>query len=110
MDTEKLVERQHAEKRAELEACGYQEIEEHKGIKAGARVRHSGHSWFEAMDQGTATVLVVMEKPDSTWSRSWGGPDIEILVVLDKSLYPGSPVGQWANYHTRLAFEQPKED
>lgn len=108
MDAE-LVERQHAEKRAELEACGYQVTEAYK-IKAGARVCHSGQRWFEAMDKGTATVLVVMEKPDSLWSRSWGGPDIEILVACDKPTFTGAPVGQWANYHTRLAFEQPKEN
>lgn len=94
-----FVERERQRMHAELTEYGYQDIAEHRGIKVGARVRHCGQRYYEAIENGTATVLAVMQKDPSPWADSYGRPDIEVLVADDKPMFPGSPVSQWADYH-----------
>ena len=89
--------------RAELEARGYLDVD-HDRLRPGARVRHRGERWSEAVASGTGVVVAVMELPDSSWSRSWGGRDIELLVLKDKPLLPGmTRLAQLADYHVAVA-------
>ena len=85
---------------AAKQAEGYQEIPEYKGIKPGQRVRHLGHRYTEAYRDGTATVLAVMQKDPSSWAQTYGRPDVEIIVQLDKPYDPESPVRTWSDYQT----------
>lgn len=85
---------------------GYAEVEEHKGLKPGARVRHIGERF--GYDDGTATVRHVLLKDPSAWSQTYRQPDVEVVVEKDRPLF-GSVVGQWADYHCGLAYNQPQE-
>ncbi|WP_159600005.1 hypothetical protein [Agromyces humi] len=90
-----------AKHRKELTDRGYVDIDEHRGLKVGARVHHIGEKWWEAGENGTATVVAILEKNPSSWS--WGGrPDIELIAQRDDPSW-GGPFGRWADYHTALA-------
>lgn len=84
--------------RAELRGCRYVEIPEHGKLRPGGRVYHRGHRWPEAAWDGTGTVLALTERRDSSWSRTWGMPDIEMVVLWDTAPF-GSRVSQVAQYH-----------
>jgi hypothetical protein len=83
---------------AGLHAGGYQDVAEHKALKPGTRIRHSGHRWPEAIDKGTGVVIAITEKPDSSWSADWGRPDIELIALWDKP-QPFARLSQLAQYH-----------
>ncbi len=83
---------------AELHQYGYREVDVHGDRRAGVRIRHHGHQWAEAYDNGTGVVAAVTEKPDPAWSRSWGKPDIELIAVWDRDGVAGR-VSQLAKYH-----------
>jgi len=83
---------------AELHACGYQDIAEFGRLKPGTRIRHKGHQWFEAITEGTGVVVAITEKPDSSWSLSWGAADIELIALWDRPSF-GSRLSQLAQYH-----------
>lgn len=86
--------------RAELAASGYVEKENHNELRGGARIRRRAEQYPEAFDHGTGVVLVVMERPHSSWSQTYGGPDVELIVLKDKPLLTGmSRLAQLANYH-----------
>lgn len=88
--------------RAELAGAGYRDAE-HPSVAPGHRIRHRAEQWPEAWDLGTGVVLAVMERPDSAWSQSWGGPDIELIVLKDRPLFEGSSrLSQLANYHVAV--------
>lgn len=89
---------EYEQKLAELHERGYVDIENHKGLSVGVRVRHRGHQWPAAYRDGTGTVLAITEKPDSVWSRSWGAPDIEMVVLFDTATF-GSRLSMLAQYH-----------
>ena len=92
-----------AELRAELERSGYVVKDHHNELRPGARVRGRGEQYPEAFDRGTGTVLLVMEKAGSSWSRTYGQPDVEVLVLKDRPLLPGMPrISQLANYHLAI--------
>ena len=87
---------------AELHDAGYEDAEEHNELKPGARVRHVGHRWPTAYERGTGTVVAVTRKPDSSWSRSWGMPDVELVVAYDSPTLPGrSRLATLAQYHVQ---------
>ena len=73
---------------------GYVDIDEHHGLRAGARVRHLGHQYPEAYAEGTGTVLAVMLKHLSSWSENHGRADVELLVLRDDGSISGV-----ADYH-----------
>lgn len=85
---------------------GFAQIEHsprNPALRAGARVHHIGENYFEAMSQGTATVVSVWrrgtdEQPDS-WERQYGAPNVEVIVRRDDS-HPMPGLHLWANYHT----------
>ncbi len=92
---------EYAAMQAALTAAGYRPVD-YATLPPGERVRHRGEQWPEAYDQGTGVVLAVMEKPNSAWSQSWGGADVELIVLKDKPLLPGlSRLAQLANYHVQ---------
>lgn len=97
---DKVVKGDFDKKRAQLIECGYTEIDCYNEIRVGSRVRHSGERWFEARRNGTATVLAVMQKHESSWARRHGQPDVEVLVDKDKPLFSQAPVEEWAGYYT----------
>lgn len=98
------AEDQAAALHADLTARGYRDIAAAGSIKTGSRVHHAGQQYPEARDNGTATVLAVLEKSPSAWSGTYRRPDIEIIVESDKPFMPGMPtVSNWADYHTRPA-------
>jgi hypothetical protein len=66
------------------------------------RVRHLGHQYPEAYANGTGTVLAVMFKDPSSWSQTYGQPDVELLVLRDDGSISGV-----ADYHVaRLLAHQ----
>jgi hypothetical protein len=68
---------------ADLRERGYVDIEEFEGLRAGVRVRHRGEQYRAAYRDGTGNVLHVLQRDPSSWARSWGRPDVEIVVVRD---------------------------
>jgi hypothetical protein len=86
------------EKRAALAAYGYVDLAEHNGITVGTRVHHRNERYYEALHNGTATVLALMERPDSAWSQKWNQRDIELIVRRDAD----GRLSGWADYHTRI--------
>lgn len=88
---------------AGLENHGYKVIPEHKGLRAGLRVCNAGEQYYEAITKGTATVVAVMRNEGSFWEQKYRAPDVEVIVRRDRD---GSE-GQWANYGTHIASEQP---
>lgn len=116
--TPEEVDTKVAEARADLVMHGYEEVPEaydvtgRRGRRAdydwrpGVRVRHIGQQWAEARDKGTATVRVVMHKPNSPWTQTYGQADIEIIVVRDRESDLLVKVANWAHYHTVRAYDQ----
>lgn len=90
-----------AEQRAQLEARGYVEVPEYGGIRPGVRIRHRGHQWAEAYRDGTATVVAVYERPDSSWSRTWRMADVEVVHQADDVPVGWCPA-TWAQYHLEV--------
>jgi len=101
--TDLTIDQELEQNRAELLAHGYVDLPEHNGITVGARVHHRNERYYEALRDGTATVLALMERVDSPWSREWRQRDIELIVRRDKPfLGAGSLLSKWADYHTRI--------
>lgn len=89
---------------AALRKDGFIDLDEHEGLKVGSRVRHRGEQYPEAYRDGTAVVLALLRKPNDAWSRQWGRPNIELLVLPDRDRFDtGNRIGQWADYHTATA-------
>lgn len=84
---------------ADLEAHGYFRIEEHDGVRAGARCRNRSEQYPEAYDNGTATVLALMQRTGS-WSQTYGRPDIEVIV--ERTRGGETTVTAWQDYRTAL--------
>lgn len=99
-----------AAKVAELHAAGYVDLPEFtyprsgKVLRVGTRVRHSGEQYWEALERGTGNVVALTHKPDSSWSRSWGMPDVELVIARDKARL-GSRLSQIAQYHVAMIEE-----
>lgn len=89
------------EMREELHACGYRDIAEHKNLRVGSRIRHRGQQWPEAFANGTGVVAVLTEKPNSSWSQTYGMPDIELVAVWDEP-WTSSRLSQLAQYHVHV--------
>lgn len=87
---------------AGLHERGYVDVAEHKKLRPGSRVRHSGQRWHEALTEGTANVVAITEKPGSSWSRTYGMPDIEMVVLFDKPGITDSRLSQLAQYHVAV--------
>jgi hypothetical protein len=94
---------------AEVERCraglleyGYVEVDDYQGLRRGVRVHHRRERFGDAYQNGTGTVAAVFRKDNSSWSRSWGVDDVELLVVRDSALF-GARVSQLAQYHVHLA-------
>jgi hypothetical protein len=90
-----------AEMLADLHESGYINVEQHGGLKAGTRVRHIGHKWPTALLEGSGNVVALTEKPQSSWSQSWGKPDVELIVAWDEP-QGGSRLSQLAQYHVEV--------
>lgn len=92
-----------ARMRANLHANGYRDIPEHGSITVGARIRHRGQQWPDALQHGAGYVVALTEKPDSAWSVSWGMADIELIAVWDKPWgLASSRLAQIAQYHVAV--------
>lgn len=88
---------------AELRKHGYRDRASFNELKPGVRVRHSGHRWPEAYTEGTGYVVAITERNPSSWSQSWGSPDIEMVVAFDKPPLPDmSRLSQLAQYHVAV--------
>jgi hypothetical protein len=83
---------------AELVERGYAEKEFHNELRPGARVRHRGHQYSEAFQNGTGVVLHVTEKSPSSWAQSWRTPDVEMVVLWDRPQF-GARMSLLAQYH-----------
>lgn len=92
---------------AELHAHGYVDLPEYvyprsgRRLCVGARVRHCGEQWPEALMDGTGHVVALLHKPDSPWSRSYGMPDIELVMVSDRPRFDRR-LFQVAQYHVEV--------
>lgn len=87
---------------AELRKRGYVDVAEHEKLRPGTRVRHWGQRWNAALADGTGNVLAIAEKPNSSWSRTYGMPDIEMVVLFDEPGLGGSRLSQLAQYHVAV--------
>lgn len=83
---------------AELHERGYRDIDAIGDLRPGARVRHRGHRWSEAIANGTGNVVAITEKPDSPWSVSYRMPDVEMVVLFDTASF-GDRLSMLAQYH-----------
>lgn len=98
---------------ADLERGGFRQIEcspREPELRAGARVRNYGEQFHEAITSGTATVVAVLrrgtdERPDS-WERSYGRPNIEVVVDRDPAHRDFGRYTVWSDYGSPLALEQ----
>ncbi|PZG16476.1 hypothetical protein C1I95_17360 [Micromonospora craterilacus] len=96
---------------ASLRECRYVDIPDHRGLRPGARVYHSGHQWPGAAYDGTGVVLAVTERPDSPWSQTYRAPDVELIVLWDRPvLGSSSRLSQSASYRIHLAAVQQAAD
>jgi hypothetical protein len=84
---------------AELHAYGYQDVAEHGDLRPGVRIRHRGHQYPEAYDNGTGVVVAITHKPDSAWSQSYRTADVEMVVLWDRPGLCDSRLSQVAQYH-----------
>lgn len=83
---------------AELTERGYVEVPEFRNIRPGARCRNYGEQFPEAYREGTADVLVVMQRFDGAWERTWHRPDVEVVVQRTRAWREG--IYLWADYGT----------
>lgn len=96
-----------AEVAASLLAAGHVEVEEFGELRIGTRVRLSGQRWWEACEFGTGAVERIFHKPNSSWERSYGRPDVELIVKRDKPSWgPEDTHAFVADYHVAKAYEQ----
>lgn len=86
---------------AALRERGYQNVAEHGQLRPGTRIRHRGERYYEALEHGTGVVLAITEKPDSSWSRTWRMPDIELITLSDKPRFD-SRLSRVAQYHVAV--------
>jgi hypothetical protein len=87
-----------AELLAGLHDSGYRDVVQHGELRPGARIRHVGHQWPAAYTDGTGVVLAIVEKPASSWSQTYGAPDIELIALWDEPQL-GTRLSQLAQYH-----------
>lgn len=89
---------------AGLHAAGYQDLAEWRELKPGVRIRHRGHQYPEAYERGTGVVVAVTEKPDSSWSKTYGAADIEMVVLNDErpQALGARRVSTLAQYHVAV--------
>lgn len=84
-----------------LRRRGYVIKKSHNELRAGARVRHRGHQYPEALRYGTGMVLHVTEKSPSAWSVKWGVPDVEMIVLWDNPGWLFGAFSMLAQYHVQ---------
>jgi len=88
---------------ADLQKRGYAPRERFNELAPGVRVRHRGHQWSSAYIEGTGVVVAITERDPSSWSQSWGAPDIEMVVAFDKPTLPEmSRLITLAQYHVQV--------
>lgn len=88
---------------ADLYDRGYRWRDRTHGFARGARVRHRGHRWPAAYRDGSGVIVAIAERDPSSWSQSWGAPDIEMVVALDQPTLPEmSRLATLAHYHVDL--------
>lgn len=97
---------------AELRKHGYVDLDEYvyprsgRRLRVGARVRHGGEQYPEALQYGTGNVVALMHRPDSAWSHSWRMPDIEMVMLRDKPRFGESRLSGLAHYHVEVIEEE----
>lgn len=95
---------------AEFHGAGYVHLAEYtyprsgRQLRVGARIRHGGEQYPEALMHGTGYVVALVHKPDSPWSRSWRMPDIELIMLRDRPRFD-SRLSQVAHYHVEVIEE-----
>ena len=92
---------------ADLLAAGSVEVEEFGELRVGSRVRLSGERWTEAQEFGTGAVERIFHKPNSSWERSYGRPDVELIVKRDQPRFgPDDTHAFVADYHVVKAYAE----
>lgn len=92
---------------ADLHASGYVDLDSYtypqsgRVLHVGARVRHIGEQYPEALRDGTGNVVALLHRPDSPWSRSWRMPDIELVTLSDRPRFE-TRLSQLAHYHVEV--------
>lgn len=90
---------------AGLHERGYTDRERFNELTPGSRVRHRGHRWPQAYTDGSGVVVAITERDPSSWSQSWGVPDIEMVVAFDEPTLPGmSRLTTLAQYHVEVVI------
>lgn len=78
---------------------GYRDIDSIGGLKVGARVRHGGERYTEALRRGTGIVRALTEKHPSPWAKEWGRRDVELVVETDRPRWFDNRLMLVADYH-----------
>lgn len=91
------------ERHTDLISRGYRDVDDHKGMRVGRRVRHRGEQYRAAYSDGTGVIVTVMERPDSAWSRTWHMPDVELIILRDRPRFVGDARLMFvAQYHVEF--------
>lgn len=91
-----------------LKRRGWVEVDEFRSLRPGVRIRHRGEQYTEAYRDGTATVLIVTEKPNSPWARKYHHPDVELVALTDRDRFgTGIRLMFVADYHVEIVEVQP---
>jgi len=84
-------------------AQGYIEVQEFKHLTIGARVRLWSEQWPDADRLGTGNIERIFHSPNSAWERTYGRPDVELIVKRDRpGLAPDETHAFVADYHVKL--------
>lgn len=93
----------------EAEVVGYYadsprwlEVQEFGNLKVGARVKLGSQRWPDAYRLGTGNVERIFHLPNSSWERTYGRPNVELIVRRDDGDFH-----QVADYHVELVEVQP---
>ncbi|MFI5891959.1 hypothetical protein ACIA5D_17800 [Actinoplanes sp. NPDC051513] len=86
-----------------LHARGYVDRKRFNEYTLSVRIRHRGQQYPQAYTKGTGVIVAITERPDSSWSQSHGGPDIEMVIAYDEPRFGGtSRISVLADYHVEV--------
>ena len=77
---------------------GYVEVNKLGRFKKGQRVHHIGQKYWQAHQNGTATIERIFRRPQR-------GRDVELIVKMDDPNSMSGEYGYWADYHTVIVEE-----
>lgn len=88
---------------------GFVEVQEFRHLKIGQRVRHVNQQWPEAHAEGTGTIERIFRQPEGQWERTYGRPNVELIVKNDKPRFGPDDTHMFvADYHIEVVGSDPE--